>query len=249
MVSQFLPSTRIERDEESFSKLEIVKDGASFKVFDENGKQICGATNRNGQPCRKLPSVGKNRCKLHGGHSLAGKDHPRYTNGRYIRSFVDRGLASRYEDMMQDETLVQLREEIALITVMIEDMVKDGKELTTTKTWQKIKRTFSDLKSALNRRDQEQVTIKLSELNTLINEGTSESERADTIFRAVEVRKNLVTAEHKRTSDRQNMMTADEAMTMLSFIVDIIREEVKDTETQQKIGRRIREYVVGRKKQ
>ncbi len=43
---------------------------------------ICGAKTRNGSPCQKPPLLGKTRCRLHGGLSLSGADHPNYQHGR-----------------------------------------------------------------------------------------------------------------------------------------------------------------------
>ena len=41
----------------------------------------CGARTRAGNPCQKPPLQGKARCRLHGGLSLVGKDHPNYKHG------------------------------------------------------------------------------------------------------------------------------------------------------------------------
>jgi len=41
----------------------------------------CGAKTRSGKPCQKPPLLGKKRCRLHGGMSLSGKDHPNYKHG------------------------------------------------------------------------------------------------------------------------------------------------------------------------
>lgn len=43
---------------------------------------ICGAKTRRGIPCQKPPLFGKTRCRLHGGMSLSGIDHPNYQHGR-----------------------------------------------------------------------------------------------------------------------------------------------------------------------
>ena len=41
----------------------------------------CGAKTRSGKPCQKPPLLGRKRCRLHGGMSLSGKDHPNYKHG------------------------------------------------------------------------------------------------------------------------------------------------------------------------
>ena len=44
-------------------------------------KVTCGARTRSGNPCQKPPLQGKTRCRLHGGMSLSGKDHPNFKHG------------------------------------------------------------------------------------------------------------------------------------------------------------------------
>uniref|UniRef100_UPI004048B101 HGGxSTG domain-containing protein n=1 Tax=Limnohabitans sp. TaxID=1907725 RepID=UPI004048B101 len=43
---------------------------------------ICGAKTRSDAPCQKAPLIGKTRCRLHGGLSLSGINHPNYRHGR-----------------------------------------------------------------------------------------------------------------------------------------------------------------------
>jgi hypothetical protein len=41
----------------------------------------CGARTKAGNPCQKPPLVGRKRCRLHGGLSLSGSDHPNFQHG------------------------------------------------------------------------------------------------------------------------------------------------------------------------
>ena len=47
---------------------------------------ICGATNRQGQPCQRLPAKGKTRCKLHGGATPKGRQTGPLTHGLYSKA-------------------------------------------------------------------------------------------------------------------------------------------------------------------
>lgn len=55
-------------------------------------KKICGAKTRAGAPCAKPPSLGRNRCRLHGGLSTGPKtadgkakiSAAHYKHGRYV---------------------------------------------------------------------------------------------------------------------------------------------------------------------
>jgi hypothetical protein len=50
--------------------------------IDSKAKEVsCGAKTRSGFPCQKPTLQGKTRCRLHGGKSLSGEDHPNYKHG------------------------------------------------------------------------------------------------------------------------------------------------------------------------
>ncbi len=45
----------------------------------------CEARTRQGGRCQNLPMHLGGRCRMHGGASLRGEQHPRYTHGRYSK--------------------------------------------------------------------------------------------------------------------------------------------------------------------
>ena len=47
----------------------------------------CGAKTRSGNPCQKPPLQGKARCRLNGGASLSGRDHPNYRHGHATKAY------------------------------------------------------------------------------------------------------------------------------------------------------------------
>ena len=47
--------------------------------------KLCGAKNRSGSLCKRAPAKGRNRCKLHGGATLQGKNAPNYKHGLYSK--------------------------------------------------------------------------------------------------------------------------------------------------------------------
>jgi hypothetical protein len=49
---------------------------------------VCGAKKRNGEPCQKLPIIGKKRCRLHGGATPKGIQNAR-KHGVYRKTLSD----------------------------------------------------------------------------------------------------------------------------------------------------------------
>lgn len=58
----------------------------------------CNAQTRDGKHCENYPVDGNARCRMHGGSSLAGSDHPNYEHGAYSKhlrtGFTDREKAA-----------------------------------------------------------------------------------------------------------------------------------------------------------
>jgi hypothetical protein len=59
--------------------------------------QRCGAKTRNGGTCQNMPRQIGGRCRMHGGNSLRGPEHPRYKEGKY----------SKYKPVDIDELIKQ----------------------------------------------------------------------------------------------------------------------------------------------
>ena len=45
----------------------------------------CGAKTRGGGTCQNMPRQIGGRCRMHGGNSLRGPEHPRYKEGKYSK--------------------------------------------------------------------------------------------------------------------------------------------------------------------
>lgn len=85
----------------------------------------CGAKTRSGGRCRLVAGwgtdhVGEGRCKLHGGASLKGPDHPRWKHGRYSKVQHEslRELLAKMED---DPDPLDTKPEIALLRALVHD--------------------------------------------------------------------------------------------------------------------------------
>jgi len=81
----------------------------------------CGAKAKGtGQPCKRAPVKGRNRCKLHGGASLQGSDSARYKHGLYSKYAGSqlKDVLSQLEDVDSEE-LIQPDAEIKLMQALL----------------------------------------------------------------------------------------------------------------------------------
>src|SRR5690606_35293513 len=82
----------------------------------------CGAKTRAGTPCRQHPVPGRERCRVHGGLTLRGADHPNHKTGRWSKDLPTR-LAARYHEALKDAKLLELRDELAIIDARLSDQL------------------------------------------------------------------------------------------------------------------------------
>jgi hypothetical protein len=61
---------------------------------------LCGARNRQGEPCRAPAMKGKKRCRLHGGKSLSGKAHGRYKHGHWTKESIEE--RRRFSELLKE---------------------------------------------------------------------------------------------------------------------------------------------------
>jgi hypothetical protein len=80
----------------------------------------CGAKTRNGGKCQNMPRQIGGRCRMHGGNSLRGPEHPRYKEGKY----------SKYKPVDIDALIAQYAGQVADFS-WLQDMGNpfDGLEL------------------------------------------------------------------------------------------------------------------------
>jgi hypothetical protein len=64
-------------------------------MHNQDSMITCNAKTRSGGSCQKPPLQGKTRCRLHGGLSLSGTDHPNYIHGKRSKATVAHAKASR----------------------------------------------------------------------------------------------------------------------------------------------------------
>lgn len=232
----------------TFDDLRVVeRDGLKYHYVIKTNSPVCGAKRKsNGLPCTRKPSVGRNRCYLHGGKSPRGLAHPNYKHGNRSRDIIARKLGERYQDAIEDDRLLELRQDIAIIEYRLADLIENMDSSESGSAWRAVRKTYNKMRKAVQSNDQQGFSEALNELGPLINRGVGEHARWAEITNAINSRKNLVESERKRLIEMKQMMTAEQAMSMLTFIISVIRKHVKDQETLASISAEISAYIGNR---
>jgi hypothetical protein len=210
--------------EEAGIRQEKGDDGLTYSYDISTDRLICGAKTRGGNYCKKDPIRGRNRCQLHGGKSPRGIAAGRFKTGKYSKDLPAR-LSERYLTATSDEKLLELRDEIALIETRLGDLLSRADTGESGATWSQIKTAYEQLRKAASVNDQRKFTESLNEMGRLITKGAGDYAVWDEIFKAVSAKRRGVETERKRLVDLKQMMTAEQAMGMLSFVVATLKAQ------------------------
>ncbi len=195
---------------------------------DENGKSICGAKTRNGGMCQKPPIVGRTRCRNHGGMSLQGADNPHYKTGRYSKYMPDK-LWERFQLMKDDPNIIDLRENIALLDVRLEQLVERTGEGDFGKGWVTIRRLYDKIQSAIKNGDTDQVKPLLDDMGDIIHSGENEYKTWKEITEVNEKRVATAKIHQDIVHKQENAIAMDDFMQMVERVLYTLKEEIQDT--------------------
>jgi len=167
---------------------------------------------------------------MHGGKTPRGISNPNTKTGRYSQDLPTR-LLGRYQNLMTDDTLLSLRDDIALLGAAIGEELEEIKraeaepDLETligmaeriAKDWQgwdwtRMDREMADLiEVAKGRRNRQQVMYNV---RSLIRDKAA-----------------LIDQENKLLADRDSMIPLDQVILLMRAIAGVIRREVRDPDT------------------
>ncbi len=218
-------------------------------TYDDTGKPICGAryNKQRGRQgfCKRSPTVGRNRCNLHGGHTPRGIESPHFVSGRYSKDVIGQ-LQTRYEKAVSDPDILQVRDEIGLVESRIADLLSRLDIGESKQLWERLKRVYGDVKVALKRGDTQAVSDALNQMGIIINKATDYHRSWDEILKAVSVKAKLSETEQKRLVAMKQMVTVEETMGMLASVVAVIRENITDRDTLVAIAGKISEIATSK---
>lgn len=222
----------------------VKTDGLVF-TYDADNRLICGAKKKDGTLCGRAPSKGRNRCRFHGGETPRGVASVHFKTGKYSKELPKR-LAEKYHSALADEELLALNDEIALMEARIADLISRVESGETGALWRQTRSAYEELAAAGRANNQALFAQKLQELGRLITRGQQDYKAWEEIATSVEHKRRIVESEHKRRVNLQQMMTAEQAMALIAYIISTIRKHVTDTKALAAISADIAEHVSGR---
>lgn len=186
--------------------------------------KICGALTNQRKFCTTVP-MENGRCRLHGGKSLNGLDHPRTKHGGYSK-YIPKALMEKYKDAQENEDLLSLREETALITTRIYELTEKAQETSGKKKFKEVIELYNRWQSAERKGIESAFMIK-NDLEDVLDQVEKDLKVWDEIADMVNLKRRLVDSEQKKMNNMQQYVPVDKVMLLIGALMDIVVTEIE----------------------
>lgn len=194
-------------------------------------KVRCNAKSKStGEQCKKFAVPGSSKCHYHGGKSPRGIASPNTKHGRYSKHLPGR-LLERYQESLADTELLALREEVSIVDARISDLLTRVESGESGKNWKDVQEAWKAYKVAEKANDADLKFMAHGEIEEAIAAGVTDYTAWTEVRQAIELRRKLVESERKRLVDAQQMITAEQAMLLITAVTDAVRRHVSDRDT------------------
>lgn len=201
-------------------------------------RRICGAKTKQGTQCQRSPRVGRDRCKLHGGDTPRGLDHPNTKHGRKSRDLPER-LQPNLDRAIHDPELSSLQDEIVILDVLIADVVDSLDRGESGAFWERLHELVKEYKRA----NVDDKVFILEELFETIQAGASESEKRDELATLIERKGRLVSMEIKHLKDMNVLIPSDKVVLMFNAYTDLTMRFIRSDEDRRIIASEARRLL------
>lgn len=209
------------------------------------------------KPCEaKTPHLMKNgRCRIHGGSSPSGLQHPSYKKGIYSE-VVPKKIAQDYEQLLGDEELLSLRDEIAMTRVYIRENIRRsgsgdwiGRAAISAsraieKAWVKVQSASSPETS---QRAEVEMETALNRLKLATSAARTEAEARSEFRELTASLEKLERSENIRVVQLYNMISAERALALIHSGTQVFLKalllHIPDDELPKISGRELRNLI------
>lgn len=176
-----------------------------------------------GTPCATKSVMANGRCRMHGGSTPSGIALPQTTNGRYSKHLPTR-MSERYQQALTDPDLLAMREEVALIDSRLSDVLGRVDTGESGHVWAALQKAWKMYRTGPPDKRMEAE----GQISDLITAGASDYEAWEEVRSLVDQRSRVVGSERQRMVQLQQMLSIDQAMTLMAAIADSVRKHVSD---------------------
>jgi hypothetical protein len=189
-----------------------------------------GKSKQSGEQCKRNASVGSTKCKIHGGATPKGAASPHY-EGKGRGRHLNTGLAVIYSEAQKDPELLSIRDDVALVEALLVSSLPRIESRESGKAWTLIRKSIEQLQEAFANENYGKCMVTVQAMRDVVDENVAHYAAEDELRTNIELMLKLKQGERKRLTDMQQMVTSEQAMMLISGLLDAVRRNVTDSGT------------------
>jgi hypothetical protein len=166
-------------------------------------------------------------CQVHGGATPRGIASVHYKTGRYSK-YLPQRMREAYALALDDPQLLEQREQIAVLDARLFDLLGRVDTGESGALWQRLMTARMELLEAQRTKDHLGQLSAMRTILDLISQGHTDYRAWGEIASVLEQRKRLIESERKRLTEMQQMVTSQQAMGLISAILESVKRNVTD---------------------
>jgi len=174
--------------------------------------------------------LGSKVCYHHGGRTPKGIASPNFKTGRYTPYLVP-DLAKRFAVFEKDDELLSLQSEIALIDVLLSENLSALQTGESGEFWDAALQQVIDARKSYKSENYAGLEKALDELEALCDHRRLHFAAEKEIREKMELRRKLTESRRKHLIEAEHVVTTEEAMVLVSGLLDSVRRNVTDPNT------------------
>jgi len=160
---------------------------------------------------------------MHGGKSLAGVASPTY-QGKGYSKYLPIGLIDTYNEFRNDPEKLALDDQIALVDTYATQLMEELGDYSSAELWDQLQSQVVEYHKAT---EAERRNL-LDYIFQTIEAGASYVSKWDTLHKTMEQRRKLVVDERKRRIEMEQVISAEQAVLLVSGLMESVRQNVDD---------------------
>lgn len=185
---------------------------------------------QSGQQCKKNAVVGFEVCEIHGGKTPVGIASPHW-KGKGRSKHLKPEMLEAYQEAQSDNELLSIRDDIALTEALLQSALPRLESRESGKAWVLIRKSIDGLQKAFANENYGECMVLTQAMRDVVDENVAHFAAEDEVRTNLEQLRKLKESERKRLTDMQQMVTTEQAMLLVSALLDSVRRNVTDSGT------------------
>lgn len=197
-----------------------------------------------GVQCRRDAVNGSTKCQVHGGVTPKGIASANFKTGKYSK-YLPTGLLDAYEDAQSDENLLSVRSNVELIDALILSKLGNLDTGESAAHWDQLLKLIATARVGYKNSDLGKFEGALDEMEALTDKRRLHYATEQEISAQIEQRRKLIDTEQKIILSKENAITNEQAMLLVSALLASVKANVTDATALNRIQADFIQYVGG----